>query len=845
MKKSLNYKKIFMIFGGLCVLTLFVVLGITKSEILAETGTKVEPNTELTYYLDVYYDGIDKYGKVSSDNDTADITSSTITINDTLPDGLSFLEFIGSDDDSIGAVKRSDGSVCAGYVVDGVAGITYDETTRNVSFKIKNMQAGCKITVGIKTMTPTLKPGETRKDFYNTAYGQEGSQSVKSNTVHVWMGQETAALYSVSYEYEGTVPSNAPKLPDVQAYSANSSVVVANDFNVEGYDFSGWKVKDSSVTIVDGQFTMPDRNITLVGSFTEKTKYIVTYKIDGDVPEGYDIPNPKEYYEGSTVNVDSLEIGTEFNGYRFLGWSTSDVTISKENDFVIENNVTITGSFEEIKYTVSYEFQGPVLPPNANNYLPQAKQYKPGDSVELEKVNYSGTDYDFVGWYKEDNFIMPSEDVVIVGEWVERAGVFEPQITIDAFANPGLTDKKEYYRDGDTVYYKIVVTNPHDFALTDVMIEELDNFSFIPNNNYEIKNELVFINNLSAHSSIELYAKYEVTEEDEGTIYNEVEIIGALAVGNYVLNEDGNYKANVSVDVSPMIKICKTVIGDSKTGDVFRFHIESERYDGWLKLSNGECKSVYLDEETYKVSEVVPQEYNLESVTLTENGSTSEVGNGVEITADLNGTKTLTFENKYKKKPYYHSSGTVENRVKGKEIEDKIPVTIKIVDFVKIYDGIKVPSLLLSYKVVDGEVDGDFKINLWVDDINVGNYSILYSLSEETKEKYDVKVVEGTLTINPAFLTITTPSASRVYNGLALVAEPATIEGLMNNETATVTAIGSQTEVGSSINNYKIAWGTAISTNYQIIEELGTLTVTTAPNVPTPTPNPDIPDTPL
>ena len=86
--------------------------------------------------------------------------------------------------------------------------------------------------------------------------------------------------------------------------------------------------------------------------------------------------------------------------------------------------------------------------------------------------------------------------------------------------------------------------------------------------------------------------------------------------------------------------------------------------------------------------------------------------------------------------------------------------------------------------------------------------------------------VPGSITITPATLTVTTPSANKVYDGTPLTAD-GTISGFVNNETATFTTTGSQTEVGNSKNTYSIKWnGTAKSTNYQISEAVGTLTVT-------------------
>ncbi len=93
--------------------------------------------------------------------------------------------------------------------------------------------------------------------------------------------------------------------------------------------------------------------------------------------------------------------------------------------------------------------------------------------------------------------------------------------------------------------------------------------------------------------------------------------------------------------------------------------------------------------------------------------------------------------------------------------------------------------------------------------------------------RFDVsKTVDGTLTVNKAAATITTGSASKAYDGAALTNAEAKIEGLVNGETATATAIGSQTEIGSSSNTCSVKWGTAKEANYAVTENLGTLVVT-------------------
>ena len=91
---------------------------------------------------------------------------------------------------------------------------------------------------------------------------------------------------------------------------------------------------------------------------------------------------------------------------------------------------------------------------------------------------------------------------------------------------------------------------------------------------------------------------------------------------------------------------------------------------------------------------------------------------------------------------------------------------------------------------------------------------------------------DGTIKIKPATLTVTTPDASKAYDGTALTAA-GTISGFVNGETATFVTTGTQTEVGKSDNTYSINWnGTAKESNYSVVEAIGTLEITTQSIVP-------------
>ena len=97
---------------------------------------------------------------------------------------------------------------------------------------------------------------------------------------------------------------------------------------------------------------------------------------------------------------------------------------------------------------------------------------------------------------------------------------------------------------------------------------------------------------------------------------------------------------------------------------------------------------------------------------------------------------------------------------------------------------------------------------------------------EDVTSRLNIKFVDGTIKVEPAKLTVTTPSASKPYDGDALTAE-GKVSGFVNGEAATLKTTGSQTTVGMSENGCELVWDdNAKAENYTIEEYLGTLEVT-------------------
>ena len=104
---------------------------------------------------------------------------------------------------------------------------------------------------------------------------------------------------------------------------------------------------------------------------------------------------------------------------------------------------------------------------------------------------------------------------------------------------------------------------------------------------------------------------------------------------------------------------------------------------------------------------------------------------------------------------------------------------------------------------------------------------IINELGEDVTDKLNITYVDGTISIVPRRLFVSTKGGTKLYDGTPLAAiKGAKLEGLVAGETATLVATGSQTDAGSSPNTYQIQWGTAHADDYQVSESLGTLTVT-------------------
>ena len=244
-----------------------------------------------------------------------------------------------------------------------------------------------------------------------------------------------------------------------------------------------------------------------------------------------------------------------------------------------------------------------------------------------------------------------------------------------------------------------------------------------------------------------------------------------------------------------------------------------------LEVSTPDASKVY-DGTALTAAGTISGLVNNEKVSFSTTGTQTEVG-------DSNNTYTLVFD-----KTAIESDYTVSETVGTLEVTEYAEqITVTTVGGTYTYNGevhgatVNVSTLPEGYTLETATSDAT-ATNVGTVTANCDTLVIRNAAGVDVTNRLNINKVPGNIIIQPASLTVTTESASKVYNGKPLTAG-GRMEGFVNNETAELVLTGSQTDVGSSSNTYQINWnGTANKNNYVISSEnIGTLTVTESEDV--------------
>ncbi len=242
------------------------------------------------------------------------------------------------------------------------------------------------------------------------------------------------ATYTVEYQIAGDTPSGYT-VPATVTYKYGETVAVAPKAEVYGYSFDGWTHAQGGVTVTNGTFTMPARDVVFTGRFSKiAASYTVEHYLMGADGE-YTTPFATDKFNIDVFVGDTAvaELRT-FNTYEYDLETTTDNNDRMTADTVpvptgevdAEGNPVLKVYYARKAYSVTYKFEGVV--PNDLTPPTDSTKYIHGSTVTLKTVTVPAG-YTFDGWYYGetklgvDTMEMPRNDVELVGKFTANSGV--------------------------------------------------------------------------------------------------------------------------------------------------------------------------------------------------------------------------------------------------------------------------------------------------------------------------------------------------------------------------------------------------------------------------------------
>ena len=736
----------------------------------------------------------------------------------------------------------------ASYYVEVLPGETSDVTVGGIQYKLdhKDTSPGTGYFVTkedqypLKGFTFNEKSSTKIEEDYNNAKFYYTRNSYKIKFIN--NGKEDK---SVEKKYEQSI-SNENYTPD----KPNSLATY--------YEFDGWydnELCEGEKYVFDGK-TMPAQNVTLYAKWTAK-KISLTYNLNN--PKGTVDKDTKKVAAG-TIASTVLPSASSIEGYSFAGWYVADenghmTTVAfNANDAITKDTSVIGKWLYNGKLTVKYVADGVEAPKDNNVYAGGAK------ATVASGVTKEGKK--FLGWQLDKldrNVYQPGQSFEVNKDLADDKNV----ITLKAVFGDSETSAILTYHRGNGN------GEDHSDAILNNVEVTLKNTSD-PSLSYTAPGEDYY------------FAGWATSVED-------------AQKGNaaYAAGERVRVNADSSNDLyATWVK--KTVIEVTANSNTLPYNGEERKVEGFSVTSGYEVTGLTavakgINCGTYETKITGTAIVTKDGVDVTDKVIVNKKNGTLTITP-----KSVTVTGNNGNKVYGEADPELTATVAGTLGKDKVKYTVAresgedvghysvIPTGEEIQGNYKVTyvagTLTITAQSIDPGTDPDkpnpdytgAKVNNPSDEVYDGkehkwiptvtdkadkklkvgtDYTVEYS----TKNFKDVGTIDVTITgiknytgkatrtysITPKTYTVTTESASKVYDGTALTAG-GKVSGIIKGETVDFTMTGSQTNVGASDNTYELNWtGSAKESNYKHGKDsIGTLTVTAKSIIP------DGPDTP-
>ena len=581
----------------------------------------------------------------------------------------------------------------------------------------------------------------------------------------IWGDKADAAILTYKANYPAGV-SGAPADVTVPCLN-NETVTVRDGFTApEGYEFVGWATSASATTAQyqpGSKIVVDNKSENILYALWKQSTFTVTYAYSGTAPEGAPaVPAAQTRKAGESV---TLEAAPTMDGYYFSGWTTSDATVTEGAFTMPASNVTITGEWIAKK------------------------------SIEVEAKSgtftYDGQPHTVSG-LKTTEFTVDGQTYSVSGLTASRTETAVGTYTVAVTGTPTVVNA-----DGvDVTHLFTVTTKSGSLVITE----------------YTGKITVTTTGGTFTYDGEAHGATVEVTGLPTG-----------YTVDTATSNDTATHVADGTVTANCDTLVIKNAQGVDVTDELNIDYVDGtiEITPATLTVTTPSASKVY-DNTALTAAGTISGFVKEETATFVTTGAQTTVGNSKN-------TYTLIWEGTAVQTDYTISESIGTLTVT--EYADEIVVTTTGGSFP--YDGeahgatVTVSTLPEGYTLETASSD-DTATHVAEGTVtaNCDTLVIKNAQGVDVTGKLNIKYVDGSITITPATLTITTPDASKVYDNTALTAA-GSITGFVKDEYATFITTGSRTTVGSSDNTYSLTWdGTAAESDYTISENIGTLTIT-------------------
>lgn len=683
----------------------------------------------------------------------------------------------------------------------------------------------------------------TPAGYYSSGYGNDNGYNINNYYYRFYYDRNT---YSIDYYYNGSNINTISRIPFEQ--NINSSTYNYTPERPSGidadYTWGGWYT-DAGLTVPYTFDTMPSHNLVLYAKWVAPT-FNVTFDLNGGDGVAPTTQEVKKYKTATSVADPSRQY------YNFDGWYTAKEGGERYDwSQPVTSDTTLYAhwSLKPLTYTVRY-----LDADNNNNQLAADK------TVTSPALNYqqvvSESALAITGYHPDANsksvvLDYDADNNIITFYYTKKSAQVSYRVDYVLKDNPTVkvAESKSVTVDGSTILVKesaVTVDKGYLASQLGTTLEQLDDYYALTD---------VESLTLTSSSDNNVITFYYVPYNTAHITVNYLDMDGNPIVGQEPLNTTRKKPSQYTVTHKTISGYTYAQSKDSN-GDKNKVNYKIDKGDN-ITINLYYQKDLYI--------EAVSKEKNYDDIALENSGLTDlkdsykdllETGDsltGISFTGSqidagssaVTPSIALVSSSTGKARNYYYNIIYVA----GTLTVNKQPVTVIVngQDKEKTYDGvaesISYDDLVINdssglYKESDIRFTGDKTLSA----TDAGTYNLtLQGKFTNRNANFEVtfQVSDGRLLIKPRPVILTSATAEKGYDGMALTArtvtasEPTADTGFVTGEGLLYDVTGSQTATGPSDNTFTYtAMNTATKlSNYDIATVYGRLTVTPTVNI--------------